>query len=251
MPHLQSAVIATIMLSFGTANAASPVIINEVHINATNWYGGTVDEAVELIFVQNTPVTILANYYFGDSTAATTVKSTAFRVNGASWAGINGGLIPSGTILVIGLGTTDTTLNPAGGDWNLLLKADDTAWFTQTLGGASGSFGNSEEVVYFDTTDAGVAITADGIALAFRTSSSVFGPFGTASGVTQVDLGPTMANGDSVQLTALPSAANAAIGTNFSRAAAFNTLGTANNGAQSIAITALRAASISEWSLLD
>lgn len=175
--------LALIFAGVGVQTAyAAPVrmIINEFYRGGNLETG---DEWVEILLVEDLTDTQLNTFFIGDSTAATASKFTGFQFTNMGTIATN---FPKGTIIVVG-GTTaltqDTSYNPGGGDWNILLTIGG-GFFTEvsTPVGNTADFAGTD-VVYVDTngTTGDTTISSDGFAVNY---DSTPGTLGANSNVT-------------------------------------------------------------------
>jgi predicted extracellular nuclease len=225
-----------ILAGVGVQNVyATPIrmIINEFY------RGGnleTTDEWIEILLVEDLTATQLNGFFVGDSTAATASKFTGFQFTNM---GTIAATFPRGTLIVVG-GTTaltqDTSYNPGGGDWNILLRTSG-GFLTEV----STPVGNTSDiaatdVVYVDTngTTGDTTISTDGFAVNWDTSP------GTLGGVANV-LIAVPANNTGVVLTSDFAGATTPANWTVSVALGSMTPGQPNGGTNTTYITALRA----------
>ncbi|NER38424.1 MAG: ExeM/NucH family extracellular endonuclease [Oscillatoria sp. SIO1A7] len=206
----------------------SKIIINEFY------RGGnldTQDEWVELLIIEDLTAADLESFFVGDSTDTTASKFSAYQFG--SMSGIAANFL-KGTIIVIGGNAAlseDTSYNPSGGDWNLLLRTAGSH-LTKQNGGNNGNFAVTD-VAYIDTSSTGDTISADGFAVNWDSSP---GTFGSNANVTV----SAPANNTGVVLTSNLAGATTAANWDTSIALSSMTLGNPNGGTNTTFINELR-----------
>ncbi len=166
-------VLALVLIMLGivpSVQAANDkIIINEFY-RAGSF---TTDEWLELLIVQDLTKSELESFFFGDSN-----NSTSGKVGVWQFTGMPDVTYQAGTLIAVGGGvSTDTSYNPAGDDWNIALAADSAN--LNSLGLTMDFAGN--DVIWVDTVQDGLTISADGFAL---TWDSVPGAFAANALVT-------------------------------------------------------------------
>ncbi|HRF95435.1 MAG TPA: Ig-like domain-containing protein, partial [Aggregatilineales bacterium] len=228
--------LALILAGVGVQDVyAAPVrmIINEFY------RGGnleTTDEWIEILLVEDLTATQLNGFFVGDSTAATASKFTGFQFTNM---GTIAATFPAGTLIVVG-GTTaltqDTSYNPVGGDWNILLRT--SGGFLTEVSAPVGNTADlaATDVIYVDTngTTGDMTISTDGFAVNWDTTP------GTLGSVANVLIG-VPANNTGGVLTSDFAGATTPANWTLSVALASMTLGQPNGGTNTTYITALRA----------
>ena len=158
-----------------------PLAAQQIHVNEFFRSGnlGSTDEWMEVVL--NEPLTALEleGFYVGDSTGTRAAKSSGYRfTNMASIASD----FPAGTIIVIGGSTgpaEDLSYNPAGGDWNIVLR---TAGAHLTGNGSTGDFAGTDSA-YVDTNGTNGDATLSSAGFAVTWPSPAAGAFGLVANV--------------------------------------------------------------------
>ncbi|MBI5443457.1 MAG: hypothetical protein HY900_19880, partial [Deltaproteobacteria bacterium] len=221
--------LAVAVLAAGPAVAQPKILVNEFYRGGNL---GTTDEWVEIVLTVPLTAAQLNGFYVGDSTASTAAKFSGYRFTGME--AIAAGF-PAGTIIVVG-GTTaltqDISYNPAGGDWNILLR---TSGGFLTSNGSTGDLA-ATDVVYVDTngTNGDATLSADGFAVNWDSTPGAFGL------VASVMIGVPANNSGAVLTTGLSGATTPASWTTSVPLASM-TLGQPNGGANTTYIDGLRA----------
>ncbi|MCL4253092.1 MAG: ExeM/NucH family extracellular endonuclease, partial [Anaerolineae bacterium] len=223
--------VALIFAGVGVQNVyAAPIrmIINEFY------RGGnltTTDEWIEILLVEDLTATQLNTFFVGDSTGAKNAKFSAYQFTNM---GTIAATFPAGTIIVVGgtgAVTQDTSYNPGGGDWNILLNSGG-AFLPNANAGNNGDIAG-DDVIYVDTSNTGSTISTDGFAIEIGTGG------GTFAAVANVNFGASTNNTGYVltsDFTGITTLANWSTGV----ASGSMTLGQPNGGANTTYITTLR-----------
>jgi uncharacterized repeat protein (TIGR01451 family) len=148
----------------------SKIIVNEF-LRSGNL--NTSDEWIEILLVQDLTAAELEGFYVGDSTSSTAAKFSGYKFTGMNGIAAN---FPKGTIIVIGGDTAfteDTSFNPSGNDWNLLLQTNGSYI---TGNGSTGDLAGTD-VVYADTngTNGDTNISSDGFAVNWDSTPGTLG----------------------------------------------------------------------------
>ncbi|HEY9295824.1 MAG TPA: Calx-beta domain-containing protein, partial [Phormidium sp.] len=145
------------------------IIINEFYRGGNLITG---DEFIELLLLEDLTATQLQSFFVGDSTASKASKSSAYQFTNMSTIATT---FKAGTIIAVG-GTgriiQDTSYNPAGGDWNILLNAGNNS-FLPNVGSSFGDLA-ADDIAWVDTSSTGATISADGFAVDIGTASGAF-----------------------------------------------------------------------------
>lgn len=223
--------VALIFAGVGVQNVyAAPIrmIINEFY------RGGnltTTDEWIEIVLVEDLTAAQLNTFFVGDSTGAKNAKFSAYQFTNM---GTIAATFPAGTIIVVGgtgAVTQDTSYNPGGGDWNILLNSGG-AFLPNANAGNNGDIAG-DDVIYVDTSNTGSTISTDGFAIEIGTGG------GTFAAVANVNFGASTNNTGYVltsDFTGITTLANWSTGV----ASGSMTLGQPNGGANTTYITTLR-----------
>ena len=221
--------LAVSVLAASPATAQTKVLINEAFRSGNLT---TTDEWVEVVLTSPLTAAQLEGFYIGDSTTSTAAKFSGYRFTNMSSIAAT---FPAGTIIVVGGDTAftqDTSYNPGGGDWNILLR---TSGGLLTGNGSAGDLAGTD-VVYADTngTNGNATLSTDGFAVNWDSTPGAFGL------VASVLIG-VPANITGAVLTS--DLAGATTGANWttSVALASMTLGQPNGGANTTYIDSLRA----------
>lgn len=196
----------------------------------------TTDEWIEVVLINDLSSVDLEGYIIGDSQGSTSNKLGAFQFQ--NMASISSGCtadFPAGTIIVIGGDgalAEDTSYDPDGGDWNILLRTSGSFLNTVTAGAdIAGS-----DVVWIDTSSSGS--TLDGAGAFAVNYDSTPGTFGGNASVTIT--GPVNNSG----VAYMSDAAGATTPSNYTSSVALGstTLGSPNGGANTTYINGLQSA---------
>jgi predicted extracellular nuclease len=146
------------------------ILINEFYRGGNLTSG---DEFIELLLVEDLTAAQLESFFVGDSTSAKASKFSAFDFTNLSSIASN---FPAGTIIAVG-GTgrfaQNTSYNPVGGDWNILLNAGGS--FLPNAGSSPADIAG-DDIVWVDTTSSGNTISPDGFAVEIGTGGGAFVP---------------------------------------------------------------------------
>ncbi len=229
--HLRPAIAFAILLCalfIAPVVEAQSILVNEFYrggnLSAT-------DEWIELVLTVPLTAAELNGFFVGDSTGTTTSKFSGYQFTNMGTIATD---FPAGTIIVVG-GTTaltqDTSYNPGGGDWNILLT---TAGGFLTSNGFSGDLAGTD-VVYVDTngTNGNTTISASGFAVNWDSSPGTFG------GNANVTIG-VPANNTGVVLNSDLTGATTPANWSVSVALGSMTLGLPNGGTNTTYINSLR-----------
>lgn len=221
--------LAVSVLAASPAMAQTKILVNEFFRSGNLT---TTDEWVEVVLTSPLTAVQLEGFYIGDSASSTASKFSGYRFTNMSSIAAT---FPAGTIIVVGGDTAfaqDTSYNPGGGDWNILLR---TSGGFLTGNGSSGDLAGTD-VVYADTngTNGDATLSTDGFAVNWDSTPGAFGL------VASVLIG-VPANVTGAVLTS--DLAGATTGANWttSVALASMTLGQPNGGANTTYIDSLRA----------
>jgi uncharacterized protein len=230
---LTSAVVTATAAFAGLALCAAPARAQQIIINEL-YRGGnltTTDEFIELLILQDLTAAQLNGFFVGDSTGTKTSKFSAYDFTNM---GNIASTFRAGTLIVVGgtgAVTQDTTYNPTGGDWNILLNAGGS-FLPNANAGNNGDIAG-DDIVWVDTVNTGATISANGAAVDIGTAIGAF----TAAATT--DLG-VVNNNSGAALTSNAAGAGNAANWTVNIAQASMTAGQPNGGANTTFINSLR-----------
>jgi hypothetical protein len=211
---------------FSSAAFAQKIIVNEFY-RVGNFE--STDEFIELLIVQDMTAAELNGFFYGDSTSTPNSKFGAYQLTNMGSIAAN---FPKGTIIVVGADSmapaADTSYNPTGGDWNLVLKYS-SGYVTKV--GSTGDLA-ATDVAWVDTVATGETISADGFAVGWGTNT------GTLRSAANVDLGTIVLNNSFTYLTS--NLAGATTAGNWTNSTVSGTPGEPNGGDNSTYIIGLR-----------
>lgn len=224
---IRSVAVALCALLFANAASAQQLIVNEFYRGGT--LGAAGDEWIEVVLLEDLTATELQAYLVGDSQAATNSKLGAYQFTNMAAIASD---FPAGTIIVLtgGAGVAvDSSYDPAGNDWNLVLASNGANITAVNNGGDLAG----TDVVWVDTAATGTAITAAGFCVNYDSTP------GTLGATCQVTIPVPNNNSGSVLGDAVASAGLTGSWTS-SVALASMTPGQPNGGANTTSIDDLR-----------